>query len=284
VVRLTAAWQEFVLNEAAFVLGALGRLTEAVEPMQAGLGAAHRREDWENAAAAAASLSELTLTLGDVARAVTFGEQSVELADRTDNAFQRMVNRTTWADALHQAGLWEESAAKFRKAESFQAERQPEFRRLYLLQGFQYCDLLISRAEPETGSLLDGLSTSSEDADSFWQACQKVLERGHEAQEIVLRGSRTLLDIALNHLTLGRAHLGLAVTSRGEDRPAGLAQAAELLDRSVTDLRRAGQEDHIPPRPPGPRVPSTLLFQLFRRRRGPHRGSGDCRAWADAAA
>ena len=48
----------------------------------------------------ASNLSELSLTLGDVSSAVRQGEQSVELADRSGDAFQRMVNRTTLADAL----------------------------------------------------------------------------------------------------------------------------------------------------------------------------------------
>ena len=85
--RLTAADQAFVLNEAAFDLRALGRLAEAVEPMQAGLEARIAQEDWKNAAVSASNLSELTLTLGDVPRAVAFGEQSVELADRSGDAF-----------------------------------------------------------------------------------------------------------------------------------------------------------------------------------------------------
>ena len=70
----------------------------------------------------AGNLSELTLTLGEVASAVAAGEESVELADRSEDAFQRMVNRTTLADALHQAGRWEASASSFREAEAMQAE------------------------------------------------------------------------------------------------------------------------------------------------------------------
>ncbi len=114
--RLTAAAQAFVLHEAALDLRALGRLAEAIEPMQAALGAAIAQEDWTHAAVGASSLSELTLTLGDVPRAVAFGEQSVELADRSGDAFERLGNRSTWADALHQAGRREESAAAFREA------------------------------------------------------------------------------------------------------------------------------------------------------------------------
>ena len=48
--RLAPAYQAWLLNEAAFSLRALGRLTEALEPMRAGLERDLKREDWENAA------------------------------------------------------------------------------------------------------------------------------------------------------------------------------------------------------------------------------------------
>jgi tetratricopeptide (TPR) repeat protein len=246
--HLATADQAFVLNAAAFVLRALGRLAEAVEPMQAGLEARIAQEKWKYAAASASNLSELTLALGAIPRAVAFGEQSVELADRSGDAFWKIYNRATWADPLHQAGRWEESAAAFREAEAMQAEWQPEYPRLYGLSGFQYCDLLLGRAEPEAGSGLDGLAgpgSRPEEAERFRQACREVLERANEALRIVLNGSKNLLDIALNHLTLGRAHLGLALTASGDDRTAGLAQAAEPLDRAVDGLRRAAAEEFV---------------------------------------
>ena len=250
--RLTAAAQAFVLSEAAFGLRALGRLAEAVEPMRAGLEARIVQEDWTNAAAVASNLSELTLTLGDVPSAVAFGEQSVELADRSGDAFERLSDRTAWADALHQAGRWEESAAAFHEAEAMQAEQQPEYPRLYSLQGFQYCDLLLGRAEPEDGSELDRLAgpgSRPEELERFRQVCREVLERARQFFEWRVPGD-SLLSIALDHLTLGRAHLGLALTAAptapGEDRATGLAQAAEALDWAVNGLRRAGREDHLP--------------------------------------
>jgi hypothetical protein len=42
-------------------------------------------------------------------------------------------------------GLREEAAAQFEKAESMQKERQPAYPRLYSLQGFRYCDLLLDQ-------------------------------------------------------------------------------------------------------------------------------------------
>ena len=122
---LTEADQAWLLNEAAFRLRALGRLTEALEPMRAGMEMRIKQEDWKNAATVASNLSELELTLGEVAGAVGDAEQSVSHADRSGDAFQRMANRTTHADALHQAGRRAEAEARFREAEQMQAERQP---------------------------------------------------------------------------------------------------------------------------------------------------------------
>src|SRR5262249_34783955 len=68
--NLTPADQAWLLNEAAFSLRALGRLTEAVEPMRASLEMAVSHEVWENAARGAGNLSKLELTLGEVAAAV----------------------------------------------------------------------------------------------------------------------------------------------------------------------------------------------------------------------
>ncbi len=148
------AW---LLNQAGFELRALGRLVEAVQPMRAGLEARIVEKNWKQAAISAGNLSELHMTLGEVAQAVAAGEKSVELADRSGDAFWRMGNRTTLADALHQAGRWEASAAASREAEAMQAKRQPQTPRLYSLPGYQFCDLLLSQGEPADGSGLEGV-------------------------------------------------------------------------------------------------------------------------------
>jgi len=249
-VRLRADTQAVVLNDAAFCLRALGRLAEAVPPMQAGLERRIAQENWKDAAISASNLSELTLTLGEVGRAVAFGEQSVALADRSGDASWRMASRTTRADALHQAGRWEESAEAFREAEAMQVKWRPEYPRLSSLQGYQYCDLLLSRGEPEDGAGLDGLAEAPEEARQFREVCREVQERAEEAIKIATR-HRWLLDIALDHLSQGRAHLGLALTAPvpatpGEEAEAAFAQAAEHLDRAVEGLRQSGNEDDLP--------------------------------------
>ncbi|VFN06387.1 MAG: Tetratricopeptide repeat-containing protein [Candidatus Kentron sp. G] len=143
--------QAWLLNQAAFMLGALGRLGEAVAPMRVGMDRRVEQEDWNNAARSASNLSELELTLGRVAAAVENAERAVQFADRSGDAFERLSDRTALADALHQAGERERALPLFQEAEAMQEQRQPQTPRLYSLQGFRYAELLLAGAEGGRG-------------------------------------------------------------------------------------------------------------------------------------
>ncbi|MEN6429158.1 MAG: SEFIR domain-containing protein [Phycisphaerales bacterium] len=144
---LTEADQAWLLSNTAFYLRALGRLTESLEPMRAGVQMGVSQKNWSEAGIRASNLSELELTLGEVAGAVGDAEQSVTYADRSGDAFQRLGKRTTHADALHQAGRRPEAQTRFREAEQMQQETQPDYPLLYGLAGFRYCDLLLATSE-----------------------------------------------------------------------------------------------------------------------------------------
>jgi hypothetical protein len=144
---LTEAAQAWLLTETAFCLRALGRLTEALEPIRAGLEDYVKQENWHYAAILASNLSQLELTLGEVAGAVGDAERSVTYADRSGDAFWGLCSRITHADALHQAGRRAQAEACFHEAEQMQAESQPAYPLLNFLRGFQYCDLLLGAVE-----------------------------------------------------------------------------------------------------------------------------------------
>ena len=248
--------QAWLLNEAAFSLRALGRLTEALELMRAGLEMDVKQENWRAAVIRAGNLSELELTLGDVAGAVGDAEQSVTYADRSENAFQRMGKRTTHADALHQAGRGDKAEARFREAEQLQAELEPDCPLLYSLPGFRYCDLLLTEAEREAGK------TEGEwKKDEGFARCRAVAERAAQTLKWAEQNKLSLLTIALDHLTLGHAALYAAILESrsrqrelaqlsppptSEESQRGFTTAATELGRAVSGLRRAGQQDHLP--------------------------------------
>ncbi len=145
--NLSEADQAWLLNYAGFSLRALGRLTEALEPMRVGLEKRIEQEVWKSAAIISSNLSELEVTLGRLESAVADARRGIDFADRSGDAFEQMSERTTAADALHQSGAADEARGLFADAERMQQARQPQFDLLYSLGGFQYCDLLLAPAE-----------------------------------------------------------------------------------------------------------------------------------------
>ena len=101
--ELVQAW---LLNEAATRLRGLGRLTESLEPIRIALDLVVTQKGWIPAAAVSSNLSELELTLGDLAAAERDADQSVLFADRSGDAFQRMSKRTTLANARQLRLRW----------------------------------------------------------------------------------------------------------------------------------------------------------------------------------
>ncbi len=215
---LTEDARSFVLSEAGFDLRALGRLSEATDPLTAGLEARTKQENWENAARAAGSLSELYLSIGEIDQAVDYARQSVDLADSSGDEFMKMANRAILADAQHQMGRPNEAGKLLCEAEVMQREMQPEYQFLYSLPGYRYCDLLLAQGKYD-----------------------EVLERATQTLEWVTP-HQLLLEIGLDNLSLGRAHVMIAARDGTDDYDAGSAH----LDCAVDGLRLAGSQDHIP--------------------------------------
>lgn len=254
---LSAPDQGWVFSVAAFHLLSLGRLTEALVPMRAGLARRVQMEHWSHAAVAASNLSELQLALGDIDAAVRDGRQSIGYADRDDKVFQRMVNRSTLATALHQFGRQNEASAVFAEAEDLQTKSHPAYPLLYSLAGFRYCDLLLAGAEHAawrfvlTAKSKLPLLNPLKKITSHLIACGNVLNRGQKMFEWHSPGT-PLLDTGLDHLTLGRAAFyeallrstGSATIRSGET---DLIQVARgHVGSAVNGIRHAGAMDHLP--------------------------------------
>ena len=140
-----------------------------------------------------------------------------------------MGRRTTLSDALHQSGRVDDARRLFEAAEDMQKESQPEFPLLYSLGSYLYCDLLLH------GAVRAG------EAEQVRSQAAEVRRRAEKLFDWRLPGD-SLLDIALDHLTLGRAML-LECLHGGE---ATFPQAAGQIDTAVDKLREAGQIDDLP--------------------------------------
>jgi len=151
---------------------------------------------------------------------VEFGQQAVDFADRSGHGFHKESKRNTLADALYQSGQVAEAERLFAEAEAMQRASQPEYRFLFTLRGYRYCNLLLDIGK--------------------WE---EVLERAEEGLKIALQYN-DLLSIALDHLSIARAHHAAAAQSEAE--PAHRDAAEQHFNRAVEGLRKAGTTDMLP--------------------------------------
>ena len=239
--NLSASDQAWLLNEAASRLRSIGRLTEALQPMRAGLENYVWQKNLKNAAIVGGSLSELALTLGRLPDSVTDARQAIAHADQSGEAFQQMGRRTTAADALHQSGQRTEAGALFSEAETMWAKEFESAPLMKSMWNFCYCDWLQAPAEQATWQHLlhQPLSTSKS---QLSEGLAEVDRRANKMFEWRVLGD-SLFDIALDHLTLARVGLIRAILTSPIPQPTlNLPPVAD----AVNGLRAAGTMDHLP--------------------------------------
>jgi hypothetical protein len=136
----------------------------------------------------------------------------------------------------------------FLKAEQMQQELQPDFPLLYSLWGFRYCDLLLAAPERAAWRLILSLNSQPSTINSAISDCGCVFQRAAQTFKWAEDTNLSLLDVALDHLTLGRAALYEAILANAERgmRNADLERARHELDSAVASLRRASQQDELP--------------------------------------
>jgi tetratricopeptide (TPR) repeat protein len=214
-----------ILSITGYTLRAVGRLEEAIQPLQSGLSEYINQEHWEYAAIDAGNLSELYLTLGEVNKAIELARKSVYFADRSDNVYQKMDKRTLLADTLHQSGKIFESYSMFIEAENIQKEINPDYPLLHSFRGFRFCELLLSQAR-----------------------YKDIQKRAVLALHDWIKLEGRLLDIGLDKLSLGKAYLAEALTSPfiPLQKKKILNNVADYLNQAVAGLREAGNQDDLP--------------------------------------
>ena len=147
------------------------------------------------------------------------------LADRDGEKFQMMGNRTTYADALHAAGEWEKAVFSSLMPRGGSGSRNT------------HCCIRCK----DIGT-----------ATCFFRGDKAAAARGRAAQTVQwARTQNIVLDIALDTLTLGRAHLVLALLSLAS-RPSAETASADAcvadakLGEAVEGLRASGINSYLP--------------------------------------
>ncbi|MDQ1592808.1 MAG: hypothetical protein QOG71_3435 [Pyrinomonadaceae bacterium] len=210
---LTEPVKALIFIIVGFDLRMAGRAAESTQPIQAALKAHISLEDWNNAANDASNLSGVYLVLGDLNQSMLYAKKGIAWAQEHGYQLKLKSNKGSLAAALHQAGRISEAENIFKETEAAQ-----EYRFLYSLTGFFYCDLLLDK-----GDYLE------------------VQTRALETKQIAEK-EKWIFDIPLYSLSLGRAYLLEARQNNTED----FSQAISELNRAVNGLRQAGSLNVLP--------------------------------------
>jgi tetratricopeptide (TPR) repeat protein len=208
----------FVFNDVGWTLKAMGRLREAIIPMQSALDSAISLETWEDASMAATNLSEVTLSLGDLVQLLLFARQSVEFADKSRSPAKQIISRATLADALHRTGRLKEAEDLFREAEARQREISVTYELLYSIPGYYYHQFMLGQGK-------------------YREVLSRTKRLIHDS-----RPSDSLLTTTLPYLSQGCAYLLKTKQEGGVD----FMSARECLQRALADLRKSGELSFVP--------------------------------------
>jgi len=120
-----------------FDLKALGRLKDALEPMEKGLEINLKRKDWFESAKSAGTLCDSYLKLGNIDKSIYYAKKAIYFSDKSDNIFLSSANRSSFAYTLFNNGNLSEAEKIFQEAEGLQ--------KLYSIWCYYYCEFLLEK-------------------------------------------------------------------------------------------------------------------------------------------
>ena len=261
--EFSQAERAWLFATAATNLRALGRLSEALQPMRSAVKEYADQQDWEKAATNADNLSGLELVLGQLGEAVGDAELAIDYAERSGEWSPQMMSRTTLADALHQTGRRTEALECFSKAEALLTGKEL-MPLLYSRAGFRYCDLLLAETERAAWRKFLGPPCDNTLDPALLATCDQVEWRALQSL-VKVKGVFGPLASGLDYLTFARIALYrpiLEVASDRsdrdlEDRQNALALCvftgaapdsleAPYIDTAMERLRIANQQEYLP--------------------------------------
>jgi len=214
VLSLSKNERNLILSDAGFYFMVLGRFKEAIQPLRGILDEYVAQGYFEGATVAAGNLCEIYSALGDLNRALSYAQKSIDMATNAGDMLYGVTSRAYRATVLYLLGRIPEAEAAFREAERLQAEDEPRLPYLYSISGFWYCALLMDKGN--------------------YRAVEHRISRTYAAPD-------SLLDTALEYLSLGQAYLLQAQI----DKTDTLSQATECLSEAMKCLRQNVSQGYL---------------------------------------
>lgn len=223
----------FVHEELGHCLFLVGRLKEASKPLSVGIELSLEHGIIGSASKHARILRETYLSLGELEKALQYAEMSVGWARRTNVIGSIMRQVSGLGQVNHWMGRWEDAKNMFEEAEKMNSTHNYGPRWLYSYYGFWYCELLLDEGE------IYALQSAEIDHRAL-EIFRNARERATGTMEFA-QSHRWVIDIALDHLTIGRSLL----LERRFGAHGDLSEAAHHLDRAVEGAQQAGQMHYL---------------------------------------
>lgn len=205
---MTDSERAYVLNEVGCDLRAQGNFPEAEKPLQLSAEVAARLGDSARQCEAQGNLGELYFRKGESAKAIRHATLAVELAREAENSGLLIVMLCVLGNVEHYRGNLDRASNLFDEAATLQG-RDLEHPRLYGVEGFEYMDFLLSKAEyqrveehaaatikwlPRTNLLMIGLTELSWATAILMHPIQPSASRMRRAETLVQRACDRIVN------------------------------------------------------------------------------------------
>lgn len=222
---LTLADQNWVLGEATYYLGQLGRFTEALPGLRVAEDTGVKRGSWTNAATYANNLASAEVVVGNFAAAAITADRGINWSERADDYYWMTILQARAADIAAARGDRDTARNFFDQAMAYQQKAAPDERVLHSVSGWQFATFLL-----ETGDFGEAIDFTT------------------STFAISLRHN-WLIPIGLDHSSLARGNLGRLLTGGGPTGSAPRDALADALEHAVAALdtfRRANSLAELP--------------------------------------
>lgn len=213
--ELSARWKGFLLNDTGWTLNGLGRPVEAVQLIEAAIEIAATGNQ-ANVTAAAISLSEIKLTIGDIQGAFVWVSRAEEGA--IDGSRRRAATYAK-AHVLFQAGRIPEAELAYKAADNIAIDKLKETQApqiVYFFAPSQFCDLLLYQGRYNEALI----------------HAKRIIEGAVT--------EKNSLQLGLGYLSLARAQLRL-----GERGGSDFKEMEESFEKALDNLREAAVLENI---------------------------------------
>ncbi len=146
VASLSSSAQGFLFSATSFALRALGRVSETLPALEAGLKVELAQADHSNLARARGSIAQVKLIMGDIQGALDEAKNATTGARKGPHEDTLVFAIAVLGDALHQAGRRRDARRRFEQSEALQQKLVP-LRYLGRVSGFHFCELLMQSNE-----------------------------------------------------------------------------------------------------------------------------------------